>query len=103
MLQAPDTGPHPAKEDPEIDPIVYPHERVILATPKAFDTTAVKDIPAPDALLQATVLSDTHICCLQEVPGRVNCPSRIEGVAEFNAWPLPFISIVADPLWGMLM
>ena len=67
ILQAPDVGPHPENKDADTDPVSYPHARVMLATPNAFETIAVKVVPEPDALLQITELSDIHKCCLQEV------------------------------------
>ena len=60
MLRAPDAGPHPENKDPETEPVAYPHTRVILATPKTFETTAVKEVPEPAALLQLMLLSDFH-------------------------------------------
>ena len=60
MLHAPEDGPNPENKDADIDPVAYAHERVILATPNTLDTTAVKAVPEPDAILQATTLSDTQ-------------------------------------------
>ena len=67
ILQAPDVGPHPENRDADTDPVWYPHARVMLATPKAFETIVVKVAPEPEALLHMTVLSEIHICCWQEV------------------------------------
>jgi hypothetical protein len=63
MLQAPDVGLHPENKDADTDPVAYPHARVMLATPKTFETTAARVVPEPDALLQTTALSDIHKCC----------------------------------------
>ena len=60
MLHAPETGPHPANNDADTDPIAYAHKRVMLVTPKTFETMAVKAVPEPDAPLQVTALSDAH-------------------------------------------
>jgi hypothetical protein len=98
MLLAPDTGPHPKTNDPEIDPVAYPHDRVMLATPITFDTTAIREVPEPDAVLQMTVLSETQRCRPHELQMSsvvfriVNRPTRIEGVAEFNDALFPLIS-----------
>ena len=67
ILQAPDVGPHPENRDADTDPVWYPHARVMLATPKAFETIVVKVAPEPEALLHMTVLSEIHNCCWQEV------------------------------------
>jgi len=65
ILQAPDVGPHPENRDADTDPVWYPHARVMLATPKAFETVVVKVAPEPEALLHITALSETHILARQ--------------------------------------
>jgi hypothetical protein len=67
MLQAPDVGPNPANSDADTDPLAYPHKRVMLATPNTFETTALNEVPKPDALLHITMLSEIHECRAQEV------------------------------------
>ena len=108
MLHAPETGPHPANNDADTDPIAYAHKRVILVTPKTFETMAVKAVPEPDALLLTIVLSETHSCFPDEVHEsnlrecNENCPSRTDGVAECNDAPLPLMLISIDPDLGRL-
>jgi hypothetical protein len=61
MLQAPETGPHPADKDPDTVPTAYAHNRVILETPRTLETTAVNTVPEPDALLHMMTLSEIHL------------------------------------------
>ena len=37
----------------------------MLATPITFDTTAIREVPEPDAILHTTQLSDTQACVRQ--------------------------------------
>jgi hypothetical protein len=108
MLHAPETGPHPANKDADTDPIAYAHKRVILATPKTFETTAVKAVPEPETVLLMIVLSETHSCfpdVVQEsnlMECDENCPTRTDGVAECNDAPLPLMLISIDADLGRL-